>query len=252
MAQKVVFITGVSGGIGSSTAKVFHNHGWRVVGSDIRQLDEEKAKFVDHFIEGDLTKPGAPQRIIEEIQQKEPRLDALVNNAAFQICKKLVDTEPEELDLVINANLKAVFLMMKYAHPLLAQVQGAVVNVSSVHAIATSVGIAAYAASKGGLSALTRAAALEFAADGIRVNSVLPGAVDTPMLHSGLSRGHLEGTNVTELVRGLGRKHVLGRVGQPEEIGRAIFFLADAEQSSFITGQSIIVDGGATARLSTE
>lgn len=84
------------------------------------------------------------------------------------------------------------------------------------------------------------------------MNAVLPGAVDTPMLHSGLSRGHVEGTDLKELVRGLGKKHVVGRVGQPEEIAKAVLFLADGSSSSFITGQSIVVDGGATARLSTE
>jgi len=188
-----------------------------------------------------------------QIKEKEGRLDALVNNAALQICKPLVDTTYEDFDRVIAANLKAVFMCMKHGHALLAASgSGAVINVSSVHAVATSRSISIYAASKGALSALTRAAALEFAEHNIRVNSVLPGAVDTPMLHSGLARGHVEGTNVKDLVRGLGKKHVLGRVGQPAEIGEAILFLADSDRSSFITGQSITVDGGATARLSTE
>jgi NAD(P)-dependent dehydrogenase (short-subunit alcohol dehydrogenase family) len=86
----------------------------------------------------------------------------------------------------------------------------------------------------------------------VRVNAVLPGAVDTPMLHAGLGRGHVEGRDIAELVRGLGRKHVMGRVGKPEEIGRVILFLADNKQSSFMTGQAVTIDGGATARLSTE
>jgi glucose 1-dehydrogenase len=126
------------------------------------------------------------------------------------------------------------------------------VNVSSVHAVATSADIAAYAASKGASQALTRAMALEFARDGIRVNAILPGAVDTPMLHAGLMRGHVQGASVEERMADLGRRTVMGRVGKPEEIARAILFLADSEQSSFMTGQSMIVDGGATARLSTE
>ena len=122
-------------------------------------------------------------------------------------------------------------------------------NVSSVQAIATSANIAAYAASKGAMLALTRALAIELASNNIRVNAVLPGAVDTPMLYSGLSRGHLQGDN---LVEELGFKHVIGRVGQPQEIAQAVYFLADHSRSSFMAGQSLVVDGGATARLSTE
>jgi len=175
-----------------------------------------------------------------------------VNNAAVQICKPLVETLPEEWDQVMASNVRSVYLSIREAHAFLKKCGGAIVNVSSVHAVATSRGIAAYAASKGALLALTRAVALELGEDGIRVNAVLPGAVDTPMLHAGLSRGHVAGGSIDELVRGLGGKHVMGRVGQPEEIGQAVLFLADAKRSSFMTGQAIIVDGGATARLSTE
>jgi NAD(P)-dependent dehydrogenase (short-subunit alcohol dehydrogenase family) len=109
-----------------------------------------------------------------------------------------------------------------------------------------------YAASKGGLLALTRALAIEFAPQNIRVNAILPGAVDTPMLRAGLDRGHLGGSDVLTRLDNLARKTVNGRIGQPQEIARCIYFLADNEQSSFMTGQALIVDGGATARLSTE
>jgi NAD(P)-dependent dehydrogenase (short-subunit alcohol dehydrogenase family) len=180
------------------------------------------------------------------------RLDALVNNAAIQVCKPLVDMTVEEWDDVMASNLRSIFLAVRAAYPLLRTAKGAVVNVSSVHAVATSENIAAYAASKGGALALTRAVALEFARDGVRVNAVLPGAVDTPMLRSGLSRGRAEGSSVEERVRDLGRRTALGRVAEPEEIARAILFLADSQQSSFMTGQALVVDGGATARLSTE
>ena len=128
----------------------------------------------------------------------------------------------------------------------------AIVNMSSVHAVQTSTNISAYAASKGGILAITRAMAIEFAHEGIRVNAVLPGAVDTPMLRSGLGRGQHSGSSVLDRLDNLARKTVNGRIGQPDEIAQAVYFLADGSQSSFMTGQALIVDGGATARLSTE
>jgi glucose 1-dehydrogenase len=154
---------------------------------------------------------------------------------------------------VIASNLRSVFLSVKLAYPLFrAAGGGAIVNVSSVHAVATSANIAAYAASKGGLLALTRAVAIEFASANIRCNAILPGAVDTPMLRAGLSRGHVQGKDIIQRLDNLARKTVNGRIGQPEEIAHAIYFLADETQSSFMTGQAMIIDGGATARLSTE
>jgi NAD(P)-dependent dehydrogenase (short-subunit alcohol dehydrogenase family) len=152
----------------------------------------------------------------------------------------------------MTANLKSVFMGVKLFYPLLKARGGAVVNVSSVHAVATSKNIAAYAASKGGLLALTRAMAIEFAADNIRANAILPGAVDTQMLRAGLSRDHAGSGTIEARLENLARNTVSGKVGTPEEIAHAIYFLADGEQSSFMTGQALIVDGGATARLSTE
>jgi NAD(P)-dependent dehydrogenase (short-subunit alcohol dehydrogenase family) len=246
---RVALITGAAGGIGRATVRVFHEQGWRVVGVDRRP---ERVDETDEFITADISDPEAPQRIFAQVQERCGRLDALVNNAGVQVCKPLVETSAAEWDLVMASNLRSVFLSLRCAHPLLKATRGAIVNVSSVHAMATSRNIAAYAASKGALLALTRAVALEFGTDGIRVNTILPGAIDTPMLHAGISRGHVAGANLDELVRGLGHKHVMGRVGRPEEVGRVIYFLADAAQSSFVTGQAVVVDGGALARLSTE
>lgn len=248
--KRVVLITGVAGGIGSAAARVFAETGWHVVGVDRRYV--ESLPGVAHFIQADISEPNTPESIFEEVGAREGQLAALVNNAAIQICKPLVETTIEEWDATMAANVRSVFLSVRQAYPLLKQHGGAIVNVSSVHAVATSVGIAAYAASKGALLALTRAMALELAKDNIRVNAVLPGAVDTPMLHRSLARGQGKRHNLDELIRGIGRKHVMGRIGQPEEIGKVIVFLADSNQSSFMTGQAIIVDGGATARLSTE
>jgi NAD(P)-dependent dehydrogenase (short-subunit alcohol dehydrogenase family) len=248
--KRVVLITGVAGGIGKATAQVFADADWYVMGVDRREVGDLPG--VSHYIRADISEPASSEEFFAEVVAIQARLDAVVNNAAIQICKPLIETTLADWDTTMAANVRSVFLSARHAYPLLKKNRGAIVNVSSVHAVATSVGIAAYAASKGALLALTRAMALEFGPDGIRVNAVLPGAVDTPMLHAGLGRGHIEGSSVDELVRGLGRKHVMGRVGQPEEIGQAILFLADSERSSFVTGQALIVDGGATARLSTE
>jgi NAD(P)-dependent dehydrogenase (short-subunit alcohol dehydrogenase family) len=205
------------------------------------------------FIRSDISRPEDMHAIFEQAHGFTDTLDALVNNAAMQIAKPLIETTVEEWDGVMASNLRSVFLSVKLAHPLLkARGGAAVVNVSSVHAIQTSANIAAYAASKGGLLALTRAIAIELAPDNIRANAVLPGAVDTPMLRAGLGRGHLGGDNMQDRLDNLARKTVNGRVGTPEEIAHAIYFLADNEQSSFMTGQALVIDGGATARLSTE
>ncbi|MEO0629948.1 MAG: SDR family oxidoreductase [Planctomycetota bacterium] len=247
--ERFVLVTGSSGGIGSAICEVFHDAGWTVIGVDRRH---DKTPGVDEFIEADISDPAAPAAIFDHVRSRTDSLHALVNNAATQICKPIIETTPEEWDQVMASNIRSVFLSVREAFELLKAAKGSVINVSSVHAMATSKNIAAYAASKGALLAFTRSLALEFGEHGIRVNAILPGAVDTPMLHAGLSRGHVQADSIDGLVRGLGHKHVMGRVGEPKEIGRAVLFLADPYSSSFMTGQSLVVDGGALARLSTE
>lgn len=252
MTNKTILITGAAGGIGRATVDLFSNKGWRVIGVDRSDFGSDFPKN-GLFIQSDISRPEDMEVIFEKAHQFTETLDALVNNAAVQVAKPITETTVEEWDAVMASNLRSVFLGVKLAHPLLKTAGGgAVVNVSSVHAIQTSANIAAYAASKGGLLALTRAMAIEFAPDNIRVNAILPGAVDTPMLRAGLGRGHVGHGNVQERLDNLARKTVSGKVGKPEEIAHAIYFLADEEQSSFMTGQALVVDGGATARLSTE
>lgn len=248
--NRVVVITGVLGGIGLATAELFHNSGWFVVGIDLAEL-LASLNCLDYFIQADVSDNQAWLKISSQLPPNIRQIDALINNAAVQICKPLVETTPDEWDKVMAVNLKSVYLGVRHLYPLMQEGNNAIVNVSSVHAIATSTQIAAYAASKGGMLALTRALALELAPN-IRVNAVLPGAVDTEMLRSGLMRGHVTGESAEELVTALGNKHVVGRVGKPEEIAEAIYFLADEQRSSFMTGQSLVIDGAATARLSTE
>ncbi|MFN3307758.1 MAG: SDR family NAD(P)-dependent oxidoreductase [Anaerolineales bacterium] len=249
---RVVLITGAAGGIGRATVKHFAEMGWKVIGVD-RAPFGEGFPAQGAFIQSDISVSENLQAIFAAAQSITPYLHALVNNAAVQVAKPIIETTIEEWNMVLASNLTSVFLGVKLAYPLLkAAGGGAIVNVSSVHAIATSANIAAYAASKGGLLALTRAMAIEFAKDNIRANAVLPGAVDTPMLRAGLGRGHVSGGDILERLDNLARKTVNGRIGKPEEIAHAIYFLADESQSSFMTGQALIVDGGATARLSTE
>ena len=249
---KTVLITGAAGGIGRATVHLFAEYGWRVIGVD-RAPFGENFPANGLFIQSDISDPEALEAIFAQARGYADHLNALVNNAALQIAKPLLDTSVEEWDAVMASNLRSVFLSAKLAYPLFkAAGGGAIVNVSSVHAVQTSANIAAYAASKGGLLALTRAMAIEFAPDDIRVNAILPGAVDTPMLRAGLGSGHVEGDDIHTRLDNLARKTVSGKVGKPEEIAHAIYFLADETQSSFMTGQAMIVDGGATARLSTE
>jgi glucose 1-dehydrogenase len=249
--QRIVLITGAAGGIGRATVALFAEKGWGVIGVDRAEFGDGFPKN-GLFIHSDIARPEDMQAIFEQAHAFTQALDGLINNAAMQIAKPLVDTTLEEWDAVMASNLRSVFLSVKLAHPLLKVHGGAVVNVSSVHAIQTSSNLAAYAASKGGLLALTRAMAIELAPDNIRVNAILPGAVDTPMLRAGLDRGHAGHGDMQERLDNLARKTVSGKVGRPEEIAHAIYFLADLEQSSFMTGQALVVDGGATARLSTE
>jgi NAD(P)-dependent dehydrogenase (short-subunit alcohol dehydrogenase family) len=250
--DQVVLITGAGGGIGRATVHHFAANHWRVIGVDRNEFGEDFPQD-GCFIRADISNPESTEQIFEKARAFHPMLNALVNNAAVQVAKPLVETTVEEWDAVMASNLRSAFLFVKLAHPLMkAAGGGAIVNVSSVHAIQTSANIAAYAASKGGLLALTRAMAIEFAPDDIRVNAILPGAVDTPMLRAGLDRGHAGRGNMQERLDNLARRTVSGKVGKPEEIARAIYFLADNEQSSFMTGQALVVDGGATARLSTE
>jgi len=250
--KNVVLITGAAGGIGRATVQQFHQSGWSVIGVD-RNDYREQFPSKGHFIQADISDSHNLEEIFRKISQLTDRLHALVNNAAVQITKPLIETSIDEWNMVIASNLSSVFLATKLAHPFFKTAGGgAIINVSSVHAVATSANIAAYAASKGGLVALTRAIAIEFAPDNIRANAILPGAVDTPMLRAGLNREHVSGGNIQERLDNLARKTVNGRIGKPEEIAQAIYFLADSSQSSYMTGQTLIIDGGATARLSTE
>jgi NAD(P)-dependent dehydrogenase (short-subunit alcohol dehydrogenase family) len=247
---KIVVVTGAANGIGLATAMELKKAGWHVIGID--KSRSSVSDIIDRFYQEDLSDPKAIKRIFDQLAAEEKEINVLINNAAVQLVKPLVETEPEEWDSLMAVNLRAAYLSIKYAFPLMRARGGSIVNVASVHANATSKGMAAYATSKGALVTMTRAAALEMAEYKIRVNAILPGAVDTNMLRAGLVRKLDEGVMETTGLQNLRLKHPLGRIGHPNDIASAILFLADEKNSAFISGQTLVVDGGATARLSTE
>lgn len=248
--NKNVLITGVAGGIGKATAKAFSDGGWKVIGIDKHNIDVPLNNVC--FFKGDISDSSSSKELFKEVGKIVDKLDAIINNAAVQICKPLLKMDIYEWDSVMATNVRSIYLTVRDAYNLMLKPGGAIVNLGSVHAIATSNNIAAYAGSKGAVMSLTRALAIELAKDGIRVNAVLPGAVETEMLLKGINRGDGDGNDIDEKLRRLSRRTPLGRIGKPDEIAQAILFLADFERSSFITGQGLVVDGGALAKLSTE
>src|SRR5438094_2508018 len=161
---KSVFISGVSGGIGSAIARTFKADGWHIVGADIRSSSRNDCSL---FYRIDIADAVAVKHVRDDILSKGLRLKCIINCAATQTTGKLLDTTDEDWNLVIRTNLGSVFLTTRYLAPLLDR--GSIINISSVHARATSVGLASYVASKGAICALTRAMALELSEHGIRV-----------------------------------------------------------------------------------
>lgn len=232
MIERVV-VTGALGGIGGACVDAF-----RALGADVVTVDIAASSGEGH-LRLDVGDPDCGTQLLSHLQGRP--VDVLVNNAALGFSAEAVDTDATAFDRLMAVNLRAPFLLATALHPTLRERSGAVVNVSSVHAVATSSRVSVYAASKGGLVSLSRALALEWAPE-VRVNCLLPGAVDTAMLSDGLLRA---GTTLEEF----GQVTPAKRVAQPDEIAEAVVFLAT---NKYTTGASLIVDGGASARLSTE
>jgi len=251
MKCSTAVVTGGERGIGRATVREFVHHGYRVFSIDV--LETGALPVGARFLHADVSSEDEVCRTFNLIAEETDGLDVLVNNAGISHYAALMDTDSQQWDRIMAVNVKSVYLVCREAYPLLKRCSPAsIVNVASVHAFATSQSIAAYAASKGAVVALSRAMALEMARDGIRVNCVLPGAVDTFMLRAGLDRGHLGVRAADQKLESLAARTPLGRIGTPEEIAKTIFFLASSETSGFITGQTIVADGGALAGLATE
>jgi NAD(P)-dependent dehydrogenase (short-subunit alcohol dehydrogenase family) len=240
--SKLAVVTGAAGAIGSATAAQFARAGWRVIGVDVRRSAD--APGIE-WVEADLGEASEVEKVAAAVE-RTGGASCLVQCAAVQVTKPLLDTTDEEWDRVLQVNVRAPFQLARRVATHMSS--GSIINVSSVHARATSPGMAAYVASKGALSALTRAMALELAPRGIRVNAVLPGAVESEMLRAGVERSGDAQAARDRLVAST----PLRRIGAPDDIASLILFLADDERSAFITGQEFVADGGVLARLASE
>jgi NAD(P)-dependent dehydrogenase (short-subunit alcohol dehydrogenase family) len=233
--MRTAVVTGAAGGIGAAVCDHLESVGWEVVAVDRLPSARRGA------IQLDIADEAAIDRVLGSI----PRADALVNNAAVQLYKPLSLTSTDEWEELQRVNLRAPWLCVKALLSELSSRSGAIVNVASVHAIATSLSIGAYATTKGGLTAFTRAAALELAEHGIRVNAVVPGAIGTPALRAGFAPN-------PDAEALLVARTPLRRIGSPLDVAKLVAFLLDNSQSGFITGASIPIDGGVLAKLSSE
>ena len=245
---KVGIVTGAGMGIGAAVARALAAEGAAVT---IVDRDTEAAKQVADGIEraggqalaavGSVASAADAKRFVTSTVERFGAVDLLVNNAGVVIYGEVPDFSEEDWDTVIDTNLKGQFLMAKYAIPeMRRRGGGAVVNIASVQALVSQRGVAAYSASKGGVVSLTKTLALDHAKDAIRVNSVLPGSVRTPMLAraADLAPGDPE-----ETIAQWGRLHPRGTVMAPEEIAALVLFLLSAD-SSAVTGAAYTADGG--------
>jgi 3alpha(or 20beta)-hydroxysteroid dehydrogenase len=242
---KVAIVTGAARGQGEITARLFAAEGALVVVTDVLQ-DEGRAVAKDiggaaTFIAHDVSSEAAWEQVAAEALRLFGHIDILINNAAINYLKPLAATPRADFDKVLAINLVGPFLGMKAVAPQMRQQKsGSIVNISSVNGLRGTTGMSIYDASKWGVRGMTKSLALELAPQGIRVNSVHPGAIDTPMLNP---NGDLDPVNA-------GKEFgiAIGRIGRPSEVAQASLFLA-SDEASYISGAELAVDGAWTAGL---
>ena len=247
LASKVALITGAASGIGRETALRFVREGAKVVVADRnRSLGEETLRLAQEFspdvayLPLDVSKADDVRDMVEATTDRFGRLDVLVNAAAILIrTPPLAEVDERDWDLIMATNLKGLFFCCKYAIPaMLRNGGGSIVNIASQAGLRGYGYSLPYAVSKAGVIHLTTTAASQYTSQGIRINAIAPGSVDTPQF-----RGS---TASAEAMRERESQHPLGRVGRPEEIANVILFLA-SDEASYISGSTFIVDGGSLA-----
>ncbi len=250
---KVALITGGASGIGRATALLFAREGAAVAVVDVNEPEgqavvqtiiEEGGLAI--FVRGDVTRAADCQLAVRGTVEQLGKLDILFNNAGIIRRASVVETSEEEWDQVMATNVKSVFLCSKYVVPIMAEAGGGViVNTASNWGLVGGQNAAAYCASKGAVVLLTKAMAVDHAAQNIRVNCICPGDTDTAMLRS---EAQQLGKPWKNFLAESAHAHLLQRVGRPEEIAQAALYLASCA-SSFVTGTALVVDGGGLAGL---
>ncbi|SED16021.1 SDR family NAD(P)-dependent oxidoreductase [Streptomyces sp. TLI_105] len=245
---RVVLVTGAARGQGEQEARLFAAEGAKVVLGDVldeagealaKDLGEDRAAYV-HL---DVTSEGDWTAAVAAAEERFGKIDGLVNNAGILRFNELVSTPLDEFRAIVSVNQTGCFLGIRTVAPVIAAAGGGtIVNTASYTGLTGMAGVGAYAASKHAVLGLTRVAALELAAKGVRVNAVCPGAIDTPMSNP----EGVEPAATAELYRKL---VPLGRIGRPEEVAALVLFLTGAD-SAYITGQPFVIDGGWLAGVS--
>jgi len=241
---KSAIVTGVGSGLGRAIAQELAAEGARVLGCDVNdEAGEQTMAGIGAYRHADVSRDADVEELVAAALETFGRLDVMVNNAAIQIERELVETTEEELDRVLGVNLKGVFFGCKHAViAMRASGGGVIVNVASILALVGDGVLAAYCAAKGGVLGITRATAVQYGKDGIRCNAICPGDIETPLVQSYFDAA----TDPAALRARVVAEYPLGRIAQPQEIARAVVFLASSD-SAFMSGQPLVVDGGLLA-----